>query len=105
MESSDFHLEHLPNGWTVGRFAVLEELNVAHLVSTYTGPDVSAVRDAPSGPAQEVARALALHQTAYLEQVHGGKVLACTAGGCQGQADALTVGRHTVIPFEDPLHV
>jgi YfiH family protein len=79
----------MSNGWTVGRFSALSERQIPHLVSTYVGPDVDAIRDRPSGPAQELARALALNQTAYLEQVHGGKVLVCTTGGCQGEADAL----------------
>lgn len=87
--ASDFRIEHLPNGWKVGRFAALEDLRVPHLISTYAGPDVKAIRDAPSGPAQAVGQALSLRQTAFLEQVHGGEVLSCTTGACQGQADAL----------------
>ncbi len=86
---SDFRLEGLPNGWRVGRFGVLDDLRIPHLVSTFTGPDVHAVRQDPSGPAQEVARALGLQQSAYLDQVHGAGVLACTEGGCPGQADGL----------------
>lgn len=93
MVSTDFRLEQLPNGWTVGRFAALDALRVAHLVSTYAGPSVSAIKGRPAGPAAEVAQALALQQTTYLDQVHGGKVLNCTSGGCQGQADALFTTR------------
>jgi YfiH family protein len=86
---SDFRLECLPNGWTVGRFAALDDLNIPHLISTFAGPDVRTVRQDPSGPAHDVAQALELQQTAYLDQVHGADVLTCHKGGCQGRADGL----------------
>ena len=89
----DFRLERLANGWTVGRFGILDELNIPHLISTFAGPDIRALKQAPSGPAQEVAQALGLRQSAYLDQVHGPDVVACTEGGCQGQADALFTTR------------
>jgi YfiH family protein len=86
---SDFRLECLANEWNVGRFGVLDALNIPHLISTFAGPDTVALKQDPSGPAQEVAQALGLHQSAYLDQVHGPDVLACSEGGCQGQADGL----------------
>jgi len=86
---SDFRLERLPNGWRVGHFRGLDDLHIPHLVSTFTGPDVQAVKQNPLGPAQEVTQALGLQQVAYLDQVHGGEVLTCAKGGCRGQADGL----------------
>ena len=86
---SDFRLERLACGWNAGRFGTLDKLHIPHLISTFAGPDIYALKQDPSGPAQEVAQVLGLNQSAYLDQVHGPDVLACTAGGCQGQADAL----------------
>jgi YfiH family protein len=89
----DFRLDDLANGWSVGRFGILDTLNIPHLVSTFAGPDIHAFKHDPSGPAQEVAQVLGLQQGAYLDQVHGPDVLTCTEGGCQGQADALFTTR------------
>jgi len=85
----DFRFECLANAWNVGRFAALDALNIPHLVSTFAGPDTVALKQDPLGPAREVAQALGLQQSAYLDQVHGPDVLACSEGGCQGQADGL----------------
>jgi len=84
-----FRLEGLPNGWQVGRFAVLEALGVAHLVTTRQGPDVQQVRRDPATPGREIAQVLGLQSVAFLEQVHGGAVLECTQGGRAGAADGL----------------
>jgi polyphenol oxidase len=84
-----FGLERLANGWLVGRFAALETVGVVHLVTTRDGPDVQQVRHDPAVAGQRIARALGLDDAAYLEQVHGGDVLACEQGGCAGHADGL----------------
>ena len=84
-----FRLEGLSNGWVVGRFAALEAIGVAHLVTTRQGPDVQQVRHEPAAAGREIARVLGLDDAAFLEQVHGGDVLTCERGGCAGYADGL----------------
>jgi YfiH family protein len=84
-----FRLEELSNGWVVGRFAALEAIGVAHLVTTRQGPDVQQVRHDPAAPGREIARVLGLEEVAFLEQVHGGEVRVCERGGCAGHADGL----------------
>ncbi len=84
-----FHLERLPNGWLVGRFAALEAVGIAHLVTTREGPDVQQVRHDPAAAGREIVRVLGLEDTAFLEQVHGGDVLVSEQGGCAGFADGL----------------
>jgi polyphenol oxidase len=84
-----FRLERLANGWLVGRFAALEAVGVAHLVTTRQGPDVQQVRHDPTAAGREIARVLGLEDAAFLEQVHGGQVVMCEQGGCAGFADGL----------------
>lgn len=84
-----FRLEGLANGWLVGRFAALEAIGVAHLVTTQQGPDGQQVRHEPAAAGREIARVLGLEDVAFLEQVHGGEVLVCERGGCAGHADGL----------------
>jgi len=84
-----FRLERLANGWEVGRFAVLEAIGVAHLVTTRQGPDVQQVRQDPATPGRKIARILGLQGPAFLEQVHGGTVLDCAQEGQAGCADGL----------------
>jgi YfiH family protein len=84
-----FRLERLANGWLVGRFAALEAVGVAHLVTTRQGPDVQQVRHDPAAAGREIARTLGLEEAAFLEQVHGGQVVVCEQGGCAGFADGL----------------
>ena len=80
----DFRLERLANGWLVGRFTALEAIGVAHLVTTRQGPDVQQVRHDPAAAGREIAQVLGLKDVAFLEQVHGGEVLDCCAGGPGG---------------------
>lgn len=84
-----FRLEELANGWLAGRFAALEAIGMAHLVTTRRGPDGQRVRHDPAAAAKEIARVLGLKDAAFLEQVHGGDVLVCERGGCAGSADGL----------------
>jgi YfiH family protein len=84
-----FRLEGLSNGWVAGRFAPLEAIGVAHLVTTRRGPDVQQVRHEPAAAGREIACVLGLDDVAFLEQVHGGEVLTCERGGCAGYADGL----------------
>jgi YfiH family protein len=85
----EFRLERLSNGWLVGRFPALEEIGVAHLVTTREGPDVQQVRRDPAAAGRQVAEALGLKEAAFLEQVHGGVVLDCSTPGLAGCADGL----------------
>jgi YfiH family protein len=82
-------LERLSNGWQVGRFAALEALGIAHLVTTRQGPDVQQIRHDPAAAGRQIARVLGLEDVAFLEQVHGGDVIVCEKGGCAGFADGL----------------
>ncbi len=84
-----FRLERLANGWLVGRFAVLEALGVAHLVTTRQGPDVRQVRHDTATAGRQTATVLGLEGVAFLEQMHGGDVPVCEQGGCVGFADGL----------------
>ena len=84
-----FRLDRLENGWLVGRFAVLEDLGIPHLVTTRQGPDVHAVRHDTDSVGREVARVLGLQRAAFLEQVHGNQALVCDRAGQAGQADGL----------------
>ncbi|MCX5645834.1 MAG: polyphenol oxidase family protein [Phycisphaerae bacterium] len=88
-QNGEFRLEPLANGWLVGRFAALEAVGVAHLVTTRQGPDVQQVRHDPAAAGREIAQALGLEDAAFLEQVHGGDVVTCAKGGCAGFADGL----------------
>ena len=84
-----FRLEELDNGWRVGRFAALEALGAAHLVTTRVGPDVQEVRHDAAAAGRRIARALDLEDAAFLEQVHGGRTIQCEAAGNAGRADGL----------------
>ena len=84
-----FRLERWSNGWVVGRFAALEAIGVAHLVTTRQGPDVQQVRHDPAAVGRQIAQVLGFEDAAFLEQVHGGDVLVCERGGCAGFADGL----------------
>jgi len=84
-----FRLEKLSNGWLVGRFAALEAVGVAHLVTTRQGPDVDQVHHDPAAAGRQIAPVLGLNDVAFLKQVHGGDVLVCRQGGQAGLADGL----------------
>jgi YfiH family protein len=87
--AEEFRLKELSNGWVVGRFTALEAIGVAHFVTTRRGLDVQQVRHDPAAAGREIARVLGFEDAAFLEQVHGGQVLACEQGGCAGSADGL----------------
>jgi YfiH family protein len=89
----EFRWERLANGWQVGRFAALEAVGVAHLVTTRQGPDVQALRREPAPALREIAQVLGLEDAAYLEYLHGGDVLLSEEGGCTGLADGLVTAR------------
>ena len=84
-----FRLEHLANGWLVGRFAALEAIGIPHLVTTRQGPDVHQVRHDPAAAGRQIAQVLDLRDVAFLKQVHGGDVRTCREGGLAGQGDGL----------------
>ena len=93
LSDGGFRLEPLANGWLVGRFGVLDELGVRHLVTTRQGPDVQAVRHDTDSVGRQIARVLDLRQMAFLEQVHGSHVLVSDGAGQVGQADGLCTTR------------
>jgi len=84
-----FRLEVLDNGWRVGRFAALEAIGIAHVVTTRQGPDVQEVRHDTAAAGRRIARVLDLEDAAFLEQVHGGRAIVCEGAGCAGCADGL----------------
>ena len=85
-----FHFENLPNGWRVGRFAVLAELDsTVHAVTTRGQPSFSPSPDADAELTTELAEALQLDQIATCRQIHGNEVLHVESGGVAGDADAL----------------
>lgn len=88
-----FRLERLVNSWLVGRFGALEAVGVPHLVTTREGPDIQQLRHDPTVAGWEIARVLGLEGAAFLEQVHGGEVLATEQGGCAGRADGLVTAK------------
>ena len=89
LSDDGFQLERLSSGWLVGRFDAMEAIGVAHFVTTRQGPDVQQVRHDPAAAGREIVQVLGLGDAAFLEQVHGGDVLACEQGGCAGFADGL----------------
>jgi YfiH family protein len=84
-----FRLEVLSNGWLVGRFAALDAIDIPHMVTTRQGPDVHLVRQDTVAAGGQIAKALGLHDVAFLKQVHGGEALVCRNGGLIGEGDAL----------------
>ncbi len=89
-ESTEFYLTVLDNGWKVGKFRALDELDcVTHMVTTREGPDTVLCRDDPSTATKLVAEAMGVDGAAWCEQIHGRGVLPATGEGCAGKADAL----------------
>ena len=85
-----FHFEDRPDGWTVGLFEALGDLDsVVHAVTTRRGPEVPAGPTDPDAAADEIARALGIEALAYCRQVHGNAVLVASGPGQAGEADAL----------------
>jgi len=91
---TEFALLRLDNGWTVGRFAPLEELGfVVHAVTTREGLDpVRAGRNRPAA-ATRLGAALGVKRVAYCRQVHGRSVVVVDSPGLAGEADGLMTDR------------
>ncbi len=87
-----FQLRTLDNGWRGGQFQVLEALDVPHLVTTFKGPDVQTVKTHTYRAGLQVARVLGLQDAAFLNQVHGARVLVGERRGLAGEADGLATG-------------
>jgi YfiH family protein len=76
LDSPEFYLTTLDNGWTVGRFHALDEVaGVVHAVTTKLGLDVQLARTDHAGTAAKLADALGWSCVAFVNQVHGGVVL------------------------------
>jgi YfiH family protein len=85
-----FHLTQLANGWTVGRFAALDQAaNISHMVATGAGLDVQLAKSDRGQAAQRVADAMGLPHGAWCDQVHGTTVYCVRDGGPAGEGDAL----------------
>ena len=76
-----FQLRTLDNGWRGGQFEVLAALNVPHLVTTFKGPDVQIIKTHTYRAGVQVARVLGCQDGAFLNQVHGARVLVGATGG------------------------
>jgi YfiH family protein len=82
LDSPEFYLTTLDNGWTVGRFHALDEVaGILHAVTTKQGLDVQLVRNDHAGAAAKLAGALGWSGVAFVNQVHGGVVLPVEMGG------------------------
>ncbi len=76
LDSPEFYLTTMDNGWTVGRFHALDEVaGVVHAVTTKRGLDVQLVRNDHAAAASKLGGALGWNDVAFVEQVHGGVVL------------------------------
>jgi len=89
-----FHVEEIGDGWRVGTFAALAELEgLVHAVTTRRGPEVPVEAAADDPVTGAIARALGLEGLAYCRQVHGRAVLDVREAGLAGAGDALTTNR------------
>ena len=84
-----FQLRALDNGWCGGQFEVLEALGVPHLVTTFNGPDVQTIKTHTYRAGVQVARVLGCKDAAFLDQVHGARVLIGERRGLVGAGDGL----------------
>lgn len=98
LDSPEFYLTTLDNGWTVGRFHALDEVaDVVHAVTTKQGLDVQLARIDHAGAAAKLADAMGWSSVAFVNQVHGGVVLPVdlfseprtAVSGFAGDADGL----------------
>ena len=97
MANDGFYISELDNGWTVGRFRALDELDgFSHAVTTRRGIDVGVLVRDYGQAAVTIARELKLGPLAYCDQVHGNVVLEPVVAGLAGQADGLVACRQDV---------
>jgi len=88
--TGSFYLDRPDNGWEVGRFTALDELEgVVHLVTTRRGPDVADLAADYRPAAEAIARLLDLRQVAWCEQVHGRRIVPVGGGGPVGRGDGM----------------
>ncbi|MCK4275019.1 MAG: polyphenol oxidase family protein, partial [Phycisphaerae bacterium] len=88
--SGEFTLVRLDNGWTVGRFAALDELGfVTHVVTTRDGPDPGATPGERLTAVRQLSLAYGLNGAAFCQQVHGNSIIAVDQPGPAGSADGL----------------
>jgi YfiH family protein len=91
----NFYLTKLSNGWTVGRFKALDEIEaVVHMVTTRDCPNAG--NGNVQAAANEIAGALSVSGVAYCEQVHGKSVLPAKNGGLLGPGDAVVSNRENL---------
>jgi len=88
--TEEFYFAKLANGWTVGRFAALDELaGLAHMVTTRQGPDTEAARDDPAAAGEAIRGELGVSSIAFCKQAHGNTILSPRSGGPAGKGDGL----------------
>jgi len=84
-----FYFDRLPDGAMIGRFGALDELPVAHAVSTLKGFDATLAASDPAAAAEGFARVLGVSDAAWLEQAHGISTLVVETPGPAGSGDGL----------------
>ncbi len=85
-----FYLTKLDNGWTVGRFTALDELDgVVHMVTTRDSLDPAMIASDRGAAAEQAAQAIGLNAIGFCEQIHGREILGANCGGLMGKADGL----------------
>ncbi len=81
-------------GESIGRFGALANVEgIVHIVTSSDGPDPRVIRHDPGAAGPILSGALDLDGIAWMDQVHGGDVLAVDRPGCAGRGDALVTGR------------
>lgn len=87
-ETNGFYFTELEDGWEVGRFRALDELDsVVHMVTTRRGPNPAEIASHPADAG--LKEMLKLSGLAWCEQVHGSKVLLAGESGMIGQGDGI----------------
>jgi YfiH family protein len=88
-DAGGFHLTVSSDGATVGRFDALVELGRSHAVTTRRGFDVALAQADPGAAADALGRSLTLGGAAWLNQVHGARVIEVHSPGAAGDGDGI----------------
>jgi hypothetical protein len=90
MAEAAFQYEVLPNGWRVGRFRSLSDVDgIVHVVTTCEGLDPQLVATNQAAAAGQLANALNLSAIDGCEQVHGCIIKRAVGGGWHEEADGI----------------
>jgi YfiH family protein len=89
---------NLPSGREIGYFKPLDAIDgVVHAVTTKRGPLFPPEASLGEPLYRELAAEMGCGDVAWCEQVHGGRVLRVTTGGCAGEADGLITSREDLL--------